>query len=201
MNTSMPTAMCIINEPSCVEDSSSKGLVMNTTLHLSMATERTHTWRWNSHLRLATGNDWCIYSMKGLVSDVHQKHYAVTKCCQLTSHAASLHCIHLWWPHFLSTFQATQYFIRVVRKMCNIYNLALWVSDPHKNWNPGKNFIRAFLWQINVSFSDFIIVFSSHAAQMQYGFKNWFRQAIVGGHKGRLAQKTACGWLCWIGND
>lgn len=34
MNASMLTAVCIINEPSCVEDNSSNELVMNTTPHL-----------------------------------------------------------------------------------------------------------------------------------------------------------------------
>lgn len=40
MNASMLTASCIINEPCCVEDNSSKELVMNTTLHFSTATEK-----------------------------------------------------------------------------------------------------------------------------------------------------------------
>lgn len=55
MNASVVTAICIINEPSCVEDSSSKELVMNKALHLNMVTLYTpHTWRSNSHLCPAT---------------------------------------------------------------------------------------------------------------------------------------------------
>ncbi len=138
--------ICIINEPSCVEDDSSEELVMNTTSVCSpvrregtylevkcppLSSQKMTYLQYERHQFT-----WClIYS--------HQRNYPVTKCRQRTIHAASLLCIHLSWPHFPSTFQATQYFIRVVRKMCNIYYLALRANDPYKNSNPGKNFITA----------------------------------------------------------
>lgn len=43
MNTTMLIAVCIINEPSCGEENSSKEFVMNTALHLTNFP--IHTWR------------------------------------------------------------------------------------------------------------------------------------------------------------
>lgn len=109
----------------------------------------------------------------------------MTKCRQRTIHAASLLCIHFSWPHFPGTFQASQYFIRVVREMCSIYYLALWVSIPYKITKSGKIFITALfcdkynylLWFSDGLFSHlgFLVHIQCKRKMIK---KNWFKQAI-----------------------
>lgn len=124
-----PCSRCNITEPSCMEDNASEELVTNITppapqhghwrTVCTLGPQRGHTV--GLHALPSCRNKWLVY--------LQQKRLAVITSFILwlsaTSqqiHAASLLCIHLSWPHFLSMFQGTQYFIRVVRE-CVIFTM------------------------------------------------------------------------------
>lgn len=106
----------------------------------------------------------------------------------------SLLCIHLLWPHFLSTLQASQYFIRVLREMYNIYYLAVWVNVPYKNSNPSSSFPHSsFLRQIKFSFM-ILCLFHVYGFWFTYSENAiWFKKSDL--HQLSLAK---CLYLHWI---